>query len=134
MSDFFIFDQTTNLLGKALKVSSKRHSLIAGNIANMDTVGFQPRDLDFHKTLAKELKRSPGSMAQTHAKHFAQTRSGTNDVTIRTSPAGAGTPDAVNIDTEMTSLMENNLKYRSSVELLLRKINLLRQAITEGGR
>jgi hypothetical protein len=30
--------------------------------------------------------------------------------------------------------MENNIQYRSSVELLLRKIGLLRQAITEGGQ
>ncbi|MBW1995069.1 MAG: hypothetical protein JRI77_11575, partial [Deltaproteobacteria bacterium] len=42
--------------------------------------------------------------------------------------------DPVNIDTEMTHLIENNLKYRTSVEMLLRKMGMLKHAITEGGR
>ena len=42
--------------------------------------------------------------------------------------------DSVNIDTEMTHLVENNIKYRTSTEMLLRKLDKLRYAIREGGR
>jgi flagellar basal-body rod protein FlgB len=40
--------------------------------------------------------------------------------------------DSVNIDTEMANLVENNLTYRTTTELLLRKTAILRTAITEG--
>ena len=40
----------------------------------------------------------------------------------------------INIDKEMTKLVENNLRYRSAAEILLRKINLLKEVIKEGGR
>ena len=40
----------------------------------------------------------------------------------------------VEIDKEMTKLMENNLMHRLSVESLLRKIDLLKEVIRDGER
>ena len=40
----------------------------------------------------------------------------------------------VNIDKEMTKLIENNLMYRTTVETFLRKIAILKEVIREGGR
>ena len=40
----------------------------------------------------------------------------------------------VEIDKEMTKLMENNLMYRTAIEGLLRKLNTLKTVIREGGR
>lgn len=134
MADMFIFDDTTRLLGKAMDVTAQRHALIAGNIANLDTVGYRPQDLDFKKTLAAVMTEGHRRLATPHARHIPaaetvrQVRS-----TVMDGDAGPGL-DSVNIDREMTHLMENNIQYRSSVELLLRKIGLLRQAITEGGQ
>lgn len=42
--------------------------------------------------------------------------------------------DSVNIDTEMMHLMENNVKYKSTTEMLLRKMTILNYAIDEGGK
>lgn len=47
MSGSRIFDSTYGLLGNALDVSSRRHNLITSNIANIDTIGYKPVDLDF---------------------------------------------------------------------------------------
>ncbi|MFO7494422.1 MAG: flagellar basal body rod protein FlgB [Desulfobacterales bacterium] len=134
MADMFIFDDTTRLLGKVMDVTTKRHALIAGNIANLDTVGYQPQDLDFKKTLESVMAEGRRKMATPNARHLPAAE------TVRSArwgvmegEAGPGL-DAVNIDREMTHLMENNIQYRSSVELLLRKIGMLRQAITEGGQ
>jgi flagellar basal body rod protein FlgB len=38
------------------------------------------------------------------------------------------------IDSEMTKLTENNLVYRTAVEALLRKMNLLKEVIRSGGQ
>jgi flagellar basal-body rod protein FlgB len=133
MSDSYLFDNAMRTLEKATGVTARRHSLIAGNIANLDTVGFTPRDLDFKKTLAAEMSRQNEKLARTNERHFAVGPSGSlsSDTYIKRDPFY---PEPVNIDTEMGHLVENNIKYRTSVEMLKRKINILKQAIAEGGK
>ncbi len=133
MAGSFVIDNTTNFLGKALNVSAKRHGLITSNVANIDTIGYQPKDIDFKKTLAQAIEsESPGKLAQTHAKHF------NHGVPFETSGnIGSDsdlTPASSGIDQEMTRLAENNIKYRTSLEMLLRKMSVLKHAIAEGGR
>lgn len=135
MTEAFIFDKTQKLLEKSMDIAARRHSLITGNIANMDTIGYQPKDLDFKDTLAKAMAKPQGDLDRTNPKHFH--RKGVV-VDLSGQPRHDATDtyhlDSVDIDTEMTHLIENNIKYRTSVEMLLRKISILRQSITDGGR
>ena len=131
-----IFDNTYKLLSKSLTINARRHSLITGNIANMDTVGYRPMDLDFNDTLKKAMAAEKnGDLVRTHPNHL-HGQSGGVDMSgkVRKDDTNRYNLDSVNIDTEMTNLMENNMNYRTNVEILLRKIGMLRQAITEGGR
>jgi len=131
MVDSILFDRAVDVMHKALNVSSERNRLITGNIANVDTIGYAPTDLDFKETLLQAME-SPAEnpLARTDARHFA---------------AGAANPDpggvyrksstaAVDIDQEMTNLAENNIQYRTSSEMLMRKLNMIKYSITEGGR
>ncbi len=137
MADSRIFGHTVKMIAKSLDVSAKRHNLIAGNIANMDTIGYKPKDLDFNKTLSRAMgKKEPDFLDKTHAKHLSpqgEINSGgingqeSEDVDIYHL-------DSVNIDTEMMNLTENNIKYRTTTELLLRKMKILQYSIDEGGR
>ncbi len=136
MTDSRIFGRTSKMIEKALNISAKRHNLIAGNIANMDTIGYNPQDLDFSRTLKRAMgKKEPDSLDRTHHKHlpangeesFAMKGENTRDVDIYHL-------DTVNIDTQMMSLMENNIKYRATTEMLLRKMKILNYSIDEGGR
>jgi len=135
MGDSRIFGYTSKMIAKAMDVSAKRHNLIAGNIANMDTIGYKPRDLDFNDTLDRAMKgREPDYIDKTHPKHlpadgddaFVMQGENSEDVDIYHL-------DSVNIDTEMMHLMENNIKYRTAVELKLRKSALMRTALEDGG-
>ncbi|MCG8640241.1 MAG: flagellar basal body rod protein FlgB, partial [Desulfobacterales bacterium] len=121
---------------KALDVSAKRHNLIAGNIANMDTIGYQPMDLDFNETLKRAMgEKEPDYLDKTHSKHlssedekpFSMTGENVEDVDIHHL-------DSVNIDREMMKLTENNIKYRTTVELRLRKSKITNYAIDEGAK
>jgi flagellar basal-body rod protein FlgB len=131
-----LFDNTYKLLSKSLNINARRHSLITGNIANMDTVGYRPMDLDFNDTLKKAMAATKdGDLVRTHPDHLQGQSVGVGmSGNVRRDATNRYNLDSVNIDTEMTNLMENNLKYRTNVEILLRKIGMLRQAITEGGR
>ncbi len=134
MPDSLVFGKTFNLLGKSVNIAAKRHSLIAGNIANMNTIGYQPKDIDFHQALERELNNQQDDLARTHKKHMSGDTDSELSGKVRKSEGDEFNLDSVNIDTEMTNLAENNIKYRTSVELLMRKIAKMRHVIQEGGR
>ncbi len=136
MADSRLFGKTFDMLEKSLDVSARRHNLIAGNIANMDTVGYRPADLDFKKTLDRAMQPSqPDELSRTHRKHYAVRETDTSGMTGKDSQdVDIYHLDSVNIDTEMLNLVENNIKYRTTTEMLLRKMTLLKYAIDEGGR
>ncbi len=134
MPETFPFNKTYRLLEKSLNVSTRRHSLISGNIANVNTLGYQPKDLDFQKALDRELNNEQDSLYRTHKNHFKHAVDMDKAGTLRERREDEYNLDAVNIDTEMSNLLENSIKYRTNVEMLLRKIQGLRDAIQEGGR
>lgn len=134
MNTIYPFDRTYELLGKSLDISARRHSLITGNLANMDTLGYQPKDLDFKETLQTAMKKGSGKLHGTHPGHMKHRSEKTiYQGETRINSADSHNPDSVNIDTEMTNLISNNGMYKTSVEMLLRKIAILRQSIIEGG-
>lgn len=124
------------MIARALDVSARRHNLITGNIANMDTIGFTPKDLDFQDTLMRAMAGpEPDYLEKTHPDHLSPVENNTD-------PMNGGDSedvdifhlDSVNIDTEMMHLMENNAKYKTVVELKLRKSGITNYAIDEGGK
>ena len=136
MSDSRLFGYTSRLIGQALNVAAKRHNLITGNVANMDTIGYKPKDLDFNKALQRAMgEKEPDYLDKTHPDHlspndetpFNMSGKNSEDVDIYHL-------DSVNIDREMMNLMENNIKYRTIVELKLRKSAIKSYAIDEGGK
>ena len=136
MTDSRIYGHTSKMIAKALDVSSRRHNLIAGNIANMDTVGYKPQDLDFNRTLKRAMgEKEPDFMEKTHAKHLPAPDDPSFKINGKNSEeVDIYRLDSVNIDTEMMNLMENNLKYRTTTEMLLRKMKILHYSIDEGGK
>ena len=140
MSDSRLFNRTYDVISNSLDISARRHNLITGNIANMDTIGYKPRDIDFKKTLDRAMNPPPHpqEIEMTHEKHFTgidleffnkshMNGSNSEDVDIYHL-------DSVNIDTEMTNIVENNIKYRATAEMLLRKMTILNRVIQEGGQ
>lgn len=51
-----IFDSTLDTLQQAMDVRLARHQLLAGDVANANTPGYVPRDLDF----AAAMRQPPG--------------------------------------------------------------------------
>ncbi|OGR59590.1 MAG: flagellar basal-body rod protein FlgB [Desulfobacula sp. RIFOXYB2_FULL_45_6] len=136
MADSRIFGHTTEVIGKALDISAKRHNLITGNIANMDTIGYKPGDLDFNQTLKRLMgDKDPDYLDKTHPQHLPPEQDAPVAMNgVNSEEVDIYHLDTVNIDTEMMNLMENNLKYRITTEMLLRKMKILQYSIDEGGR
>ncbi len=136
MTDSRIFGRTHKVIAKSLDVSARRHNLISSNVANIDTIGFAPSDLDFQKTLQRAMgDQEPDFLDRTHSRHLST--QGTDSFSMNgknSEEVDIYHLDSVNIDTEMMNLMENNVKYKTTAELLLRKMTMLNYSIDEGGK
>ena len=53
-----VLDTTQLALTRAISGATLRGAVLANNIANADTAGFQPSDVDFHAALAGALGKT----------------------------------------------------------------------------
>ena len=121
-----LFGKTFHAIETSLDIAKERHGLITSNIANLDTPGYRAKDIDFTDALKDAMEGTSVDLFRTNPYHFGS-------MTSYPEPPLSGTA-SVDIDKEMSKLAENNLRYRASVEVLLRKLSKLKFAITEGGR
>ena len=70
MADLFNSDTAFKVLEKSMDISAKRHRLITNNIANVDTIGYSAKDIDFKKALQEALEERSDSLFRTHPKHI----------------------------------------------------------------
>ena len=55
MTSNISFQKTFGLLENAMDVARQRHSLMVGNVSNLDTPGYKAKDIDFKATMQKAL-------------------------------------------------------------------------------
>ena len=135
MPDKLTFGKTFQALEKAMSIAQDRNSYITSNISNIDTPGYKPKDIDFKQELASALETNRGvHLKKTDPKHIGIDMNGRASTEPFEETREWNGYNWVNIDKEMTKLTENNLTYRSAVEVLLRRISLLKEVIKEGGR
>ncbi len=115
----WLFDPTLQGLSQALTLHQRRHEVIAGNLANVETPGFRARELDFQAAL-----RDAFSEAEAGAPPAAPP----SPVEDREAPARAD-GNTVDLDLQMSKLAANGMEYVALARLLGKRIALLRQAI-----
>jgi len=138
----FMFDKLDNELRfqqQALSLMSRRQDILASNIANADTPGYQARDIDFSKELknamAQETRNNhPLTLALTSGKHIPGVAPKVNDqpllYRIPDQPSADG--NTVDMDRERVNFADNNVKYQSSLTILGAQIKGLMSVINQG--
>lgn len=132
-----IDDATIQALAASLKYRQLRQELIASNIANAETPGYKAKKLDFEEALARALDTDGElKMKTSDSKHFNVGGGGFNNLQpeIYEDANGIVSPDGNNVDRdqEMAEMAENKIMYDASVQLLNKKLGLLKYAITSG--
>lgn len=117
----------------ALDGLSRRQEVIANNVANIDTPGFQRRAVDFESALREEMQGSNGvRLAATDERHFSPAMHGSSasdSVVPRDVISERNDANTVNIDEEMTLLAETQLRYQALTQTVGRRIGTLRMVI-----
>jgi flagellar basal-body rod protein FlgB len=128
-----VFEKTFNLVKTALKIRSYKHSLLASNIANVDTPGYRGKDIPFEKIIQSYLSEK-NQLKTTHPKHFKGSLKNINKLLKAYEEETLGTPNNVNLEEELVQLTENQILYEATLQALSKEIERLKEAITEGGK
>lgn len=107
-------------LEQFLSVTNKRETVIAANMANIDTPGYHTQDIDFQQALAQAAGQDNGAPAH---------------VNVRKVSGLLERPDGNNVDMDRESLMlsEAQLQYQVGTQLLKGQFHQLLAAINSGG-
>jgi len=134
MPEKLSFNRTFRALENAINVAHQRHNLISSNISNLDTPNKKGMDIDFKQAMARALESDHEmSLTKTHSGHMGPKMGGAQQAEPFEDGGEWNGYNWINIDREMTKLIENNLQYRTATEVLLRKIAIMKEVI-RGGR
>jgi|SRR3990170_5590724 len=132
---FSLFGPTQRLLAASMRLRAARHEVLTGNVANADTPGYRPRDVDFAGLLGALV---PGGsegqveLATTHPRHQGVAQWLFLADGVQAEPRID--ENRVDLDREMAEVIENSLQHEAALTLLSRKLAGLRYAIEEGRR
>lgn len=117
-----ILDPTQITLMRAISGATLRNTVLANNIANADTPGFRPSDVDFHASLADALSEGPEAAA---AVAFAPEELAT----------GAQRADGNGVDSEAEAakLAENGLELNALTQVANSRMQIMRMAMGLNG-
>jgi flagellar basal-body rod protein FlgB len=110
---------TMQMLQGYLKVTSDRQQLITSNIANVDTPGYQTKDINFQAALQQAVNQVNGlhlEPASVEVQGLPERPDGNN----------------VNVDRESMLLSETQLQYQMGVQLIKDEFHRLLTAIKDG--
>ncbi|MBM4253349.1 MAG: flagellar basal body rod protein FlgB [Deltaproteobacteria bacterium] len=134
-----VFNFADRLQMASLDQRLKRSEVISGNIANAETPGFRALGYDFEDQLASMAKLDGKvPIKVSNEKHFRNAFTQANgkmraDVYVKPTESVGEDGNTVDIDDEMVRMAQNQMLYRSAVEVINRKVGMLRYAIN-GGR
>lgn len=136
MSADKLFDTTVSLLERVLDFAALRHNVLASNIANLNTPGYRARELLFMGELQEAMAgvTNPGqsqavSWNPNGSSDGAPLKGVTPRLVYENASRSTGDGNTVDIDQEMRKLAENNLFYDVAVQLIGRKLNMLKESI-----
>ncbi|MBK6852588.1 MAG: flagellar basal body rod protein FlgB [Burkholderiales bacterium] len=130
-----MLDRLTNALdfqAQALTLRAERQRLIASNIANADTPGYQARDMDFAAALRQatgEVK--PTGLATSAAGHLSPDRGATSEAQLRYAAPSMTNLDrnTVDMDRERASFADNSVKYEATLRFINSNVSTMLAAI-----
>jgi flagellar basal-body rod protein FlgB len=148
-------DGAQRILSGALTGLSARESLIASNIANIDTPGFEPQSIDFESALRSQLEaemtgspRAGGAangpsigvsaavgLTRTDPRHFTGSALGTGTGGVGATtfdPSLRNDTNTVDLESEVTALAETQLKFSAVSRLITGKLGMLRDVASGG--
>lgn len=134
--------QSTSLpvLEQVVNFTQVRHNVLAGNIANLDTPGYETKDIspqDFQKQLKAAIKSRDeeswnGGLEETEiTKHHPRHENPIGQVSKSLSAMLRHDQGNVGLEQQMTEITKNQMQHNLAVTIMTSQFRLLQAAISE---
>jgi flagellar basal-body rod protein FlgB len=126
-------------LEKSLNLRSKRHHVLAANIANLDTPNYKAFDLVIKEAFKKSADGGGNlNLVRTHGDHLPIKNKRMDRVTLTRADGPEfslrGDGNNVDLDKTMGDLAENTLLFKTAAQIISRKFRGLKDVIQGGGK
>ena len=119
---------TSSLLVAGMKVAQQNHRIIANNIANADTPGYNPVHLNFHATLRDAVAgRGALALRRTDPRHLDASRYSLG--TGRLVRSSKNDYNKVDIEEETAKLAENRGRYTQYASILTKQFSMVKNML-----
>jgi flagellar basal-body rod protein FlgB len=112
-----IFDPTMVMVGHGLDLTLTRQTAINANLANLDTPGYTPNDVNFAEALQEAMQTG---------------EIGEDALMERPDKAPGVDGNSVDLDMQLARVSQNATLYQASSKVMSRKLAMLRYVISEG--
>ena len=131
-----IFSGTVSVVEQALNVRSKKHGVVASNVANIDTPHYKAFDIVVNEEMEK-LTGSESSIqfTKTHPDHFPLQSTALTVTPKRVPTEQTGVRqdgNTVDLDKSMAELSENTILYTALAHIIAKKFDGMKAVINEG--
>jgi flagellar basal-body rod protein FlgB len=133
MWNTFLNGPTISALEQTVSFANKRHLLLASNLANMDTPGYQTRDIsvdNFQTQLREAIEKSqiPASRYESPTEvqqaNFAKVRDVSKQILMHDG-------SDVSLEQQVTEISKNQSLHNTAIAVMRSQLQTLRAAISE---
>ena len=131
-----LMGKTVGLLTHALGLRAKNHTMISSNLSNIDTPGYKPKGVNFEEELKKAVGSGPLPLNRTQEGHLpaSPVSTLTGEEAFSLEMLEEAPPGELDIDTEMSKMVRNNLLYEATAKMLSKKFEALRMVVDDRRR
>lgn len=122
-------DSYLGIHAKALMARDQRASLLANNLANVNTPNFKAKDVDFNELLSASMAESSQQMQVTSPNHINNANDFDANVKFRPTKHNSLDGNTVDKDIETAEFSRNALNYQASLSFLDNKIKSMMVAL-----
>ena len=141
-----IFQSSTiPVLEKVVNFTESRHGVLAGNIANLDTPGYQTRDLSpalFQERLKEAIEIRHRPPTKSYSSYGSANGTSASSVADREMDAFRNVEDSmksifrhdegdVSLEQQINEIVKNQQQHNLAINIMSAQFRLLRAAITE---
>lgn len=122
-------DQELGLHGYALELRSMRSQILAGNLANIETPGYQARDIDYQSIMNSVAQSLDASSPTDSSSVVSQPQVSADDLLYRIPYQVSQDGNTAELGPEQTRFTQNAMDFQTSLTFLNMKIAGLKEAI-----
>ena len=125
-------NKSTDAMAGGLTFHRRRHAVLAGNVANTDTPGYRPLELE-RGAVVSNLDLELARTSDLHQDSLGTTDPGTGETFYDDEGAEAGLDgNTVSVDRELAKVDANRVRYTATSRIISKRMAALRYAATDG--